>query len=445
MEAPDLDSKFVDKIELADLAIYPQTGAPLFSKLVPVGRPSLGSRAVFEKYVDQIWETHIVTNNGPLVQQLERRIADMHAVKHAVAVCNGTIGLEQALGALFPRGGRVIVPSFTFVATVHALVNAGLAPLFCDIDERTHTLNPAHAEQLIKANEPNVVGILGVHLWGQLCHSGAIAELADKYGLRVLYDSAHAFGCAGGERLVGNFGACEILSLHSTKIVGAGEGGIILTNNDQLAAALRLDRQFGFRGYDNVVAGGTNAKMSELAAAMALTNLDFFAEFVRRNRAYYRAYKDGLQRIPGIDVYNYEDRAARGHEYRDLDPALVTPDLNKEEGYANTYNYQYVVVLVDERKFGMRRDQLVHLLLRENVSARRYFYPGVHRMAVSNMVSRVNHELELPVTNRVAEQVMCLPTGSAMTVERIKAVCRLIRFAHVHAPTLASTCGDSIE
>ena len=201
-----------------DLAVY--GGSPAFSEKLYVGRPNIGNRERFFGRMNQVFDSARLANHGPFVQELEQRIADLTGARHCIAVSNGTIGLELAIRALKLQG-EVIVPSWTFVATVHALQWHGLTPIFCDIDPQTHNIDPNCAEKLI--NE-RTSALLGVHLWGKLCAPETLEALAQSYNIKLLFDAAHALGCAGPSRRVGNFGDAEVFSFHATKFINSFQG-----------------------------------------------------------------------------------------------------------------------------------------------------------------------------------------------------------------------------
>ena len=221
-----------------------------------------------------------------------------------------------------------------------------------------------------------------------------------------MFDAAHAFGCSHQGQLIGGFGLAEVFSFHATKFLNSFEGGAITTNDDALAAKIRLMTNFGFSGYDNVIHLGTNGKMTEVCAAMGLTNLEGIADLVAVNRRNYEAYRTGLAAIPGIGLLAY-DSAERG-------------------------NYQYVVVEVDEAKSGLTRDELIRVLHAENVLARKYFWPGCHRMEPYRSLYP-NAGLLLPKTESVAARVIVLPTGTAVTEADISKVCGILRTALEHS------------
>ena len=266
-------------------------GPPAFLNPLHVGRPNAGDRGAMLRRVNEIFDRRWFTNDGPLVKEFEARIQEIAGVKHCVAMCNATIALEIAVRALELRG-EVIVPAYTFIATAHALQWQEITPVFADMDPATHNMAPEKIERLIT---PRTTGIIGVHLWGRPCETEAIESIAQKHRLKVMYDAAHAFGCSHRGRMVGNFGSCEVFSFHATKFINCFEGGAAVTNDDALAAKMRLMRNFGFAGYDRVIYPGTNGKMTEVCAAMGLTSLEAMEKIVTANRRNYEAYRDGLQ------------------------------------------------------------------------------------------------------------------------------------------------------
>ena len=384
------------KREVEELAIL--GGGPAFEEELHVGRPNLGDRAALLSRINDLLDQRWLTNNGPLVQEFEQSIADFTGVRHCVAMCNATVALEIAIRAL-ELHGEVIVPSFTFIATAHALQWQAITPVFCDVDPATHNLDPTKVEAMIT---PRTTGIIGVHVWGRACAIEALSEIAERRGLKLMFDAAHAFGNSHKNRMVGNFGQAEVFSFHATKFFNTFEGGAVATNDDDLAAKMRLMKNFGFAGYDTVIYVGTNGKMSEISAAMGLTGLESVEDFIAVNRGNYRAYEAGLQQIPGIQLVVYDER--------------------------ERCNYQYVVIEVDERAAGISRDDLVCVLHAENVLARRYFFPGCHEMEpYRSHFPRAG--LLLPETNRLTQRVMSLPTGTAVGSEQIETVCAIIRLA----------------
>jgi dTDP-4-amino-4,6-dideoxygalactose transaminase len=373
-------------------------GMPAFSEPLHVGRPNIGDRQAFIRRVEDMLDRRWFTNNGPYVQEFERRIAEMVGVKHCVAMCNATIGLEIATRAAELRG-EVIVPSFTFIATAHALQWQEITPVFCDVAPGSHHIDPAQVERMIT---PRTTGIIGVHVWGVPCDIEALTEIAQRRGLHLMFDAAHAFGCSYRGRMIGSFGEAEVFSFHATKFLNSFEGGAVCTNNDQLAERMRFMRNFGFAGVDDVDFIGTNGKMTEVCAAMGLTSLESLDEIVAVNRRNYLAYQQVLAPFDGIQLYAYDE--------------------------TERCNYQYVIVEVDERRAGISRDALVKVLQAENVLARRYFYPGAHQMEPYQ--SYFPHaRLLLPETERLVRRVMSLPTGTAVSVQDVEKIGAIIEAA----------------
>ncbi len=365
-----------------------------------VGAPNVGNRDVFLSRINEILDRRWLSNNGPLVQEFEKEICELLGVKHAVAMCNATVALGIANKALNLKG-EVILPSYTFIATAHALQWQGITPVFADIDPESHNIDPDQIEALIT---PKTSGIVGVHVWGRACDTEAIEVIAAKYNLRVMYDASHGFGCTVDGRMLGNFGSCEVFSFHATKFINCFEGGAVVTNDNELAENLRLIRNFGFAGYDNVNALGINGKMSEICAAMGLTNLEAMEDIIDVNRRNYLIYTEQLRSVRGVSVIRY-DAAERN-------------------------NYQYVVIEVDPDGCVRSRDEIVAALHAENVIARKYFWPGCHRMEPYR-TSQPDASKYLPETERVAARVIVLPTGQTVGEEAVRRVCRIIRKAAV--------------
>jgi len=397
------------RTNIADLALL--GGSPWFSEPLHVGRPNVGDREAFLERVNGILERNWLTNQGPLVREFERRVAEKLKIKHCIAMCNGTVALEIAIRAL-GLTGEVILPSFTFIATAHALQWQGITPVFCDIDPVTFNIDPGRVESLVT---PRTTGLLGVHLYGRPCDVCALSDIATRRHLRLFFDASHAFGASHGGKTIGSFGECEVFSFHATKCFNTLEGGAVVTNDDDLAEKVRLMKNFGFSGLDNVIHIGTNGKMNEVSAAMGLTNLEHLDRFIAANRRNYRCYREGLEGIPGL--------------------SLISRD-----GEENS-NYHYVVAKVEATEFGLNRDLLVALLRAENVMARRYFHPGCHRMEPYR--SLYPHAgLQLAATEALCDRILVLPTGPSVSPEDIVAICALIRYAAEHPQRVSAHCSD---
>lgn len=377
------------KRKLEDLAVF--GGAPAFATQLRVGAPNVGDRSRFYARLDAAFDRGWLSNGGPLVQEFERRVAEIAGTKHAIATCNATTALQLTMRAA-GLTGEVIVPSLTFAATAHAVAWLGLTPVFCDVDPVTGQIDPGHAESLVG---PRTSGILAVHLWGRTAPVERLKVLAHRYGLALMFDASHAFGCTRDGRPVGGGGLAEIFSFHSTKFVNAFEGGAIVTDDDGLAERAACMRNFGITGEDEVDYVGINAKMSEAAGAMGLTSLDGMARFVARNLANHRFYQDGLAGVRGLRLLPFDERERN--------------------------NYQYVILEVDERQAGIDRDSLLGILHQENVLARRYFHPACHEM------TPYRHSAALAGAERLSSRVLALPTGMGVGEREIAQICQIIR------------------
>lgn len=379
-----------DLVEPVDEANTPALfgGKAIFNEMVCVGRPNIPDPAGFLKRIETVLRSARLSNNGPMNIEFERQVASITGARHCVATCNATLGLELAIAALGMHG-EVIVPSFTFIATVHALWRQGIRPVFCDVDPVSHCLS---ADAVEAAITPRTTGILAVNLWGGVDATSPLRGIARRYGLKLLYDSAQAFS-RDSAREVNNDAA--VFSFHATKCINAFEGGAIVTDDGALAGRLRLMVNFGFSGEDEIRFAGTNAKMSEASAAMGLTSIAALDRIIARNLENFDAYSAGLADVPGIRILRH--RRDRPH------------------------NFQYIVTEVDADSAGLTRDELVAALRLENVMARRYFHPGCHR--VEPYAGRFPEAgRTLPVTEALARQVMVLPTGLSVTgvcIERI--------------------------
>ena len=366
------------KQKLSQLTIF--GGQPAFAEPLHVGCPNVPegeARTELMQRISELLDRRWLTNQGPLVLEFERAIAQLLGVRNAIAVCNATQGLQIAAKAC-GLTGEVIVPAFTFVATAHAFNWIGLEPVFADVDPTRHTIDPEQVEALIT---PRTSAIVATHLWGSAGPVEQLAQIAHRHRLQVIYDAAHAFGCSHQGKMIGSFGRAEVFSFHATKFINTFEGGAITTNDDELAWKMRRMLSFGFQDLDQVVSVGTNAKMSEVSGAMGLSSLGMMADIVAANRLNYEAYALRLAGLAGIRLLPLDD--------------------------SDTRNYQYVIAEVQGK--GLSRDQLLEVLWAEGIKARRYFYPGCHRMEPYVSQSRA---YELPVTERLSETVLALPTGT---------------------------------
>ena len=353
-----------------------------------VGRPNIFNRERFMERVEQILDTKVMTNDGPFVQELENAVKDRFAVKHCIAVSNATLGMELVLSALDLRG-EIIVPSFTFVASAHAIRRSGCKPVFSDISSKTLAMQVSDVERLITEKTS---AIMPVNIYGGSVDLDEFARLAEKYNLKLVYDSAHSLGSKWNGCWTGAFGDAEVFSLHATKFINGFEGGLITTNDSALARACALTRNFCFTGYEKVSGIGTNAKLSEIHAAMALTNFECLDQILlmnEQNHSWYVKYLPEQAELVGFDP-------------------RVTPNL------------QYAVVLLPRNL----RNEIQERLQEHGVFARKYFYPGVHQFDCYR-----ESYAQLAVTEDVAERVLCLPVGQDVTENDVMRVCQVMQSA----------------
>lgn len=368
-------------------------GKPELAQPLHLTRPFCADRNRYFSLLDDMLDANWFTNDGPLVQELERRLATYLGVRYCILTANGTLGLQLVASALGLRG-EVIMPSFTFVATAHALRWQGLRPVFCDIDLDSWNLDVENCRSLIT---PATSAILGVHCWGIPCDTERLAAIAAEHGLRLVFDAAHAFACGRTDGLVGGFGDAEVFSFHATKSFHTGEGGAVTTNDGDLAGRLREIRNFGFTGFDRVEHLGLNAKLPESSAALGLANLDGIEATLAASQAVHEQYAAELDGVTGIELVPYP--LAR-------------------------HNHHYVVVRMDST-VGWNRDEVMRFLHHHNVLARRYFYPGCHRMEPYR--SEEPDHTGLPNTERAIQEVLVLPGGAGIMPEEVRAVTRLLR------------------
>jgi dTDP-4-amino-4,6-dideoxyglucose len=309
--------------------------------------------------------------------------------------------------------GEVIIPSFTFIATAHAVSRAGLRPVFADVDPLTHNLDPEAVERVVT---PQTSAILGVHLWGRPCDVDALSAVAERHGLQLLFDAAHGFGCSHQGRMLGGYGRAEAFSFHATKFFHTVEGGAVMTDDDDLAESVRRQRNFGFaESLDSTEVGG-NAKLNEICAAIGLAQLDSLEGLAAMNRRRHALYRRELAGVPGLRVIDYPD--------------------------GEQSNFHYVPLEIDAATAGVGRDALLARLLAENVIARPYFSPPCHQMSAYRGAGAG----ELEITEQLARRTLALPTGPSVSLDDIRTVCQLIESVidgTSHSRTAAEFAGSS--
>lgn len=362
-------------------------------------KPSLPS---YEEYVDQIksiWDTAWLTNMGEQHNQLERAISEYLCVEKASLFVNGHMALEMALQA-FRLKGEVITTPFTFISTTHAITRNGLKPMFCDIKEDDFTIDISKAEELITEKTSAIVP---VHVYGNVCDVEALKKLADKYGLKVIYDAAHAFGVKYKGRGVGDFGDASIFSFHATKVFNSIEGGAVAYHEDELGEVLYNLKNFGIRSEEVIEGIGANAKMNEFQAAMGLCNLRHIDENIAKRRKLAEYYYEELKGCPGIRLQSLRAGV---------------------EG-----NYAYMPAVFDETEFGVSRDAVYMRLKEFNIFTRKYFYPLTSE---AQCYQGVLDSGDTPVARKISENVLTLPLFADMTKEDVKWVCDAIQYIRKH-------------
>lgn len=363
-------------------------------KPIYVTRPELPSLEEFIPYLEKIWESKVLTNNGPYHQQLEHALCDYLGVKHISLLANGTLGLVTALQTLSITG-EVITTPYSFVATTHSLLWNALKPVFVDIDPVTLNLDPSKIEAAVT---PQTTAILPVHCYGQPCDVDRIQKIADAHGLKVIYDAAHAFGvrCHGGSVL--DWGDLSVLSFHATKVFNTFEGGAIVCPDAQTKRRVDHLKNFGFVDETIVVAPGINGKMSEFNAALGLLQLKGVDAALRKRKAIDAQYRDGLGGVQGIHCLS------------------AAPE--------ETANYGYFPILV-RPEYPLNRDALYRKLRDNGVYARRYFYPLISDFPMYQGLPSAAQS-NLPVARKAASEVICLPIYAALLPEQVDAVIELL-------------------
>jgi len=366
-----------------------------FIKPLYVTQPVLPDLKETYKMIEGIWQSKQLSNNGPMVQQLEKELEKFLGVKYFSALCNGTAALQIACKAL-KLTGEVITTPFTFSATTHSLAWNNLKPVFCDIEEDTFNINPDLIEPLITRKTS---AILPVHVFGNPCDVEKIQQIADKHGLKVLYDAAHAFGVKLHGKPIGIFGDITMFSFHATKVFHTIEGGGLSCSQAYLKERVDNLRNFG-QGDANYPEPGTNAKLNEVQAGIGLLVLKKVEEEIKKRNKLTSLYRQLLSDIPGI-TFN-----------RDI--AGVT------------HNYSYFAIRVNPDEYGLNRDQLFLKLQEYNIICRKFFFPLCSNFECYRNLSSASKS-NLPVANRVADSVLTLPLHGSLNTTDIEKVCDIIR------------------
>jgi len=377
---------------------------------IPITKPTLPLWEVFSKAIHSFYDTGMITN-GPIVRQLELQIRDTFQVREAVGVSSCTSGLMLAL-KLLGVTGKVALPSFTFFATAHAAIWNDLEPVFVDIDPETWDLSTAALENALE-NEEGIEAVMPVHIFGNPCRVEDLKALSDRFGARLIFDSAHAMGAKVDGTYIGNFGDAEVFSLSPTKLVTGGEGGIIATQNEGLAAKLRAGRDYGNEGDYDPSFVGLNARMSEIHAALAIESFRMLELNVRRRNMIAERYAKALSGVNGITFQKIDS--------------------------GNRSTYKDFTILVDEELFGINRDALARYLANEGIDTRKYYDPPVHRTKAYWEKWGRNYDDFLPVTNAVSKTAISLPIWSHMGEDVVDFVAGRIVAAHENADQIGSS------
>lgn len=360
-----------------------------------VTRPAMPPLDEFTQCLEKIWDSRILTNNGPFHQQFEKELAEYLGVKYVSVFSNGTLALITALNVLRITG-EVITTPYSFVATTHALWWNNIKPVFVDVEPDFFTLDPSKIEASIT---PQTTAIMPVHVYGYPCNIEEIQNIADTYGLKVIYDAAHAFGVEIDGKSVLNFGDLSILSFHATKVFNTIEGGAIICDDEKTKKRIDFLKNFGFADEVTVIAPGINAKMNELQAAYGLVQLKYIDEYLDKRKAVAERYRKGLSGIRGLKMLH---------------------DLESVR-----HSYAYFPILIDSSLYGESRDIVYERLRSNNIYGRRYFYPLISQFPTYRGLPSAKTE-NLPVATKVSEQVICLPIYPDLQNEDIDKIISVI-------------------
>jgi dTDP-4-amino-4,6-dideoxygalactose transaminase len=369
-----------------------------FENPIYVTRPLLPDKSRLTEKLDEIWAAQWLTNNGPQHNLLEKELAATLKVPGLSLFNNGTIALIVACQSL-RLSGEVITTPFTFPATPHVLTWNGIKPIFCDIDPCTMNIDADRIESLIT---PQTTGILSVHVFGTPCDTAKIQDIADRYGLRVVYDAAHAFGLEIDGRGIGTFGDISMFSFHATKLFHTAEGGALTFNDPTLKPRIDLLKNFGIKNEEEVVMPGINGKMNEIQAALGLVVLEYIGEERRKRKLLSDKYKECLNDIDGVTCLDNERPGIRS-------------------------SYQYFVIRIDEEGFGHSRDYVCEELKKYNVITRKYFYPLCSNYACYKYLPSSAAE-NLPVAAKVSHEVLSLPFYGGLSVDDVEKICQILRY-----------------
>ena len=368
----------------------------MIDKPIYVTSPLLPSLEDFTFLLKEIWESKMLTNNGNFHQKLEEELAKYLKVPYLSLFTNGTLPLITALQAMRITG-EVITTPFSFVATTHSLWWNGIKPVFVDIEPETCNLDPSKIEAAIT---PRTTAIMPVHVYGKPCKTKEIQEIANKYGLKVIYDAAHAFGVEINGESILNFGDMATLSFHATKVYNTLEGGALVVHDEQTKKRIDYLKNFGFASETEVVAPGINSKVDEVRAAYGLLNLKQVDHAINSRRKVAIRYRDELQGVKGITFFN------------DI------PGVR--------YNYSYFPIFINAEEYGMTRDELYFKMKEHNVFGRRYFYPLISTFSTYRGLDSANPD-NLPIATQMSNNVICLPMHHALSENEVEYILQIIK------------------
>ncbi|MBS3123669.1 DegT/DnrJ/EryC1/StrS family aminotransferase [Candidatus Woesearchaeota archaeon] len=363
-------------------------------KKINIAAPKINNFSLFCDRAKDVFESGILTNNGKYLKQLENSLSNYLNVE-CISVCNATLGLELTLKGLGLKG-NVIVPSFTFCATTHAIILAGLTPNFVDIDIKTFNLDPIKVEEAIN---DQTSAILGVHVFGNPCNIIELEKIAKKHNLKLIFDAAHAFGSTYNQKKIGTFGDAEVFSMHATKTLISGEGGIISSKNKEIINYISTARNFGIINETDTAFAGTNAKMGELHALVGLDSFSEVENDIKKKSVIVDHYKQLLKEVNGILFQEIEENS--------------------------TCAYFYFSIIIDEKEYGINRDKLAEILSQNGVQARKYFYLPIHKQSAY----KEYNSLVLPNSEMISSNILCLPTHIQLMPDEISYICEIIKNA----------------
>lgn len=366
------------------------------NKKIYVTQPALPPLEEFIPYLEKIWDNKWLTNNGPFHQQFEKELADYLGVKHISVFSNGTLALITALQALRITG-EVITTPYSFVATTHSLWWNNIKPVFVDVDDKYFNLDPKKIEAAIT---PQTTAIMPVHVYGNPCDVEEIQRIADIYGLRIIYDAAHAFGVRKDGQSILNWGDLSILSFHATKVYNTIEGGAIICQDEKTKQRIDLLKNFGFRDEVTVIEPGINAKMNELQAAYGSLQLKYVDSYIAKRKEIYDLYISLLKDVKGITTIREMDNV--------------------------DHTYAYFPILVNTLEYGISRDELYYKLQEHDIMGRRYFYPLISDFPTYRGLPSAKAD-NLPIATKVAKEVICLPIYPNLELSDVEKICNVIK------------------